>query len=177
MTTKVHIEKANLSHAEGIAKQANNPKICLHLRNTWPLPYLKEHAIEFINSIDESKGHYLRVIFFNDEIVGVIGLHNTNDTKDELEIGFWIGEDFWDKGITTEAIKLMVQFAFEELKLNRIYSFANVGNEASKYAQLKAGFTETGIINQECKPGEIRDQYTFEYLREDYFKNKLGNTI
>jgi|GEM_PF-814854 len=170
MMTSVKIEKANLSHAEGIAKQANNLKICLHLRRTWPLPYLKEHAIEFINTMDSSDSDHLKTIIYNNEVVGVIGLHKTNEIENEREIGFWIGEAFWGKGITTKAIKLMVKYAFDELKLNRIYSYANVGNEASKYAQINAGFTETGIVTQECKPSEIRDQYTFEYLKEDYFK-------
>jgi [ribosomal protein S5]-alanine N-acetyltransferase len=78
------------------------------------------------------------------------------------EIGYWIGVPYWKYGYATEAARRVIQFGFEELKLNRIYASCFVENRASAHVLKKVGMRYEGRLRQHFYKGN-------RYLDADYF--------
>ncbi len=78
----------------------------------------------------------------NGKAIGSIGFHRNDlaEEDDEYELGYWIGKPFWGQGIITEASCEMLRYAFENLKMNRIWCGYYEGNERSRRVQEKLGF-------------------------------------
>ena len=113
------------SDAISIAKYANNNNIANNLRNIFPHPYTVEDARSFINATknNEEKNQYIRAIVVNQEAAGVIGCFIKDDVHCKCcEIGYWLGEEFWGKGIMTEAVKRMCQEIFQSYDVVRIFA-------------------------------------------------------
>lgn len=101
------------------------------------------------------------VIEVDGKAVGSIGLvHIVLGHK--AEIGYWLGEEYWGRGIMTEAVKLLTKYAFEKLGLVRVYAKVFVWNEASQTVLKKAGFQFEGMHKKDVQnAGEFLDVYTF----------------
>ena len=110
-----------LSDAESIVPLANNEKIARNLRNTFPYPYTLDDAHLFISkSIHKNKRKLLnRAVVIDDLASGSISLLMQEDVSSKSgELGFWLGEPFWGKGIMTQAIKQVCENAFAESDVN-----------------------------------------------------------
>lgn len=90
----------------------------------------------------------------------------------KAEFGFFIGSDkLRSKGVGTATCKLLVKYAFDELKLNRVYMRMNSANIGSYKVALKAGFIEEGLLRKDAYyEGEFIDTHMMGILREDYLK-------
>lgn len=126
-----------------------------------PHPYTARHASDWIrkNISLQKKKRALEISFAIDiggEVVGGIGLSHIE--KHKAEVGYWLGEKYWERGITTEAVKLVVGFALRKLKLRRVYAGIFRGNKASVRVLEKAGFKFEGINRRNyLKGGKIVD--------------------
>jgi ribosomal-protein-serine acetyltransferase len=85
-------------------------------------------------------------IWYANEIVGVVGYHNIDWNHKTTSIGYWLGEWYQSKGIMTRACKAFVDYAFEEMKLNRVEIRCAVGNTKSQMIPRRLGFREEGRI-------------------------------
>ncbi|GAB4298438.1 MAG: GNAT family protein [Ignavibacteriaceae bacterium] len=83
-------------------------------------------------------------IYFNDELCGMIDLHNGNEIEKSVEIGYWLGEQFQGKGIVTEACKQIINLAFAELDVEIIYIKCAEGNLRSRHIPERLGFSISG---------------------------------
>ena len=81
-----------------------------------------------------------KVILYNNQIIGIINLINIR--KKSAEIGYFIGKDYWNKGIATEAIKQMVNFGFSKLELKKIYAYCDPKNISSQKVLIKNKFVK-----------------------------------
>lgn len=90
----------------------------------------------------------------------------------QAEIGYRINRNFLGKGIATEAVSMVVGFAFEELGLHRIMLRAFTVNDASRRVAEKVGFTKEGLIRKGLVVKVFTDHYIYGYLAEDYFNKK-----
>ena len=92
----------------------------------------------------------------NGNVVGGIGLNNIE--KHKAEIGYWLGKEYWDKGIMTEVVKLVTNFGFKRLKLRRIYAYIFIRNKASIRILKKNGYKCEGLLKKHhLKKGKFID--------------------
>ena len=107
-----------------------------------PYPYTKEDAVNFIRSSDRDFDSLRAIHFAIDykgyesgnnlqQFVGIIGLKNIDLVNKTTNLGYWIGEGYWGKGIATECVKLVIKYGFSELKLKEVSAYVYPENKGS----------------------------------------------
>ena len=155
--------------APAIAKYANNRKIWLNLRDHFPHPYHISDAEAFLAKVFEQKPITFFAIASEQEAIGSIGLMFGEDVhRYTAELGYWLAEPFWDKGIMTEVVSKFTDFAFEIFELNRIFAEPYTNNTASVRVLEKSGFILEGTLRGSVfKNGKILDQYLYAKIRDE----------
>ncbi|MEX5938151.1 GNAT family N-acetyltransferase [Mammaliicoccus sciuri] len=134
----------------------------------------KKDSQEFIKSalkqFSENDGFHCG-IWYNNKLVGVIGLHYINWLNEKTSIGYYIDETYQNLGIITECTKFLIAYCFEELKLNRIEIQTSTKNIKSQKIPQKLGFKQEGILRQNEKlNNKYSDSYVFSLLKSEYYK-------
>lgn len=140
-----------IEDAVSVAKYANNKKIADNLRDAFPYPYTLSNAKDYIGFCinTDSKKNILRAISINGIAVGSIGVFGKDDVyRKSAELGYWLAEDFWNKGIITRAIKQITDIAFNELDIVRIFAEPYFNNIGSRRVLEKSGFELEGILHK-----------------------------
>ncbi|MFN8206095.1 MAG: GNAT family N-acetyltransferase [Bacteroidales bacterium] len=156
--------------ASGLAELANNRNIADMLRDGFPHPYTLVDAVSWIHStIAVNNPPTLFAIMFEEKLAGGIGiLLKDNIYRKNVEIGYWIGETFWGKGIATEAVKLIVEYIFRNFNVVRIYAETFTSNKASSRVLEKNGFVCEGIFSKAVIKNEVLlDSATYALLRQE----------
>ena len=126
---------------ESLVKHANNPKIADNLTDLFPSPYNHEDGERFIQMTLKYDPRRVLAIEVVGKAAGAIGLHAQTDIhKKNMELGYWLAELHWGKGIMTEAIKKMVDYGFKTFQINRIFARPFGTNIGSQKVLEKAGF-------------------------------------
>ncbi len=165
----ITLRRLELDDATALSTLANNFNIWINLRDYFPHPYLLADAEYFIKKCRSAKPQDTFAITYKDEFVGTIGLMFKNDIyKYTAEVGYWLGEPFWGKGITTTALKLLIRHSFEDLQLKRLVAFTVEYNKASAKVLEKSGFVKEGILRKHSyKNKQFWDEYVFGLVNED----------
>jgi len=152
-----------------LVKYANNNKISKNLRDSFPNPYAEEDAQAWITAAINQNPEINFVIANSDELIGGIGLMLQPDVyRFSAEIGYWIAEPFWGKGIASLTLVALSKYAFEHFDLNRIFAGVFQGNRASMRVLEKSGFKLEGRLrNAVYKDNHFKDQLMYSILRED----------
>jgi [ribosomal protein S5]-alanine N-acetyltransferase len=130
------------------------------MTDRFPHPYTKEDAINFIQMASSGTPPNILAIEVEGKAAGGIGLHIQPDIyRKNAEMGYWLGEPFWGKGITTKAIIQMVDYGFHHWDINRIFARPFGTNKASQRVLVKAGFSLEGRFEKTLFKNE-------EYLDE-----------
>jgi len=158
----------SLNDAESLSFHANNIKIANYLRNGFPYPYTLKDAIGWLQGAQDNP-NLLLAICVDDEAVGGIGLiHQTNIYRKSAEIGYWLSEKHWNKGIMTDAISTLSKYAFSNLGIVRVYAGIFENNKASAQVLIKAGFELEAIHKQAIiKNDIIMDEHIYAILKAD----------
>lgn len=146
-----------------IATLADNKNVWDNLSDVMPSPYTLEDAKDFIQMTRAEKPKVTFGILYNDEFCGIIGLVLASGIyRRSAEIGYWIGEPYWGKGIATEAIRLITEYGFEQLDLVRIYSGVMAHNTASMRVLEKNGYEKEGVFKMSVfKNDQLMDEHRF----------------
>ena len=154
---------------DAMVHHANNPKIAAGLTDAFPYPYTKESGLLFLERVIAQEPAEVLAIEVDSEVVGNIGIHPQQDVNRlNAELGYFVGEEHWGKGIATEAIRLMVRYSFDHFKIERIFARPFGSNEASQRVLKKAGFVfEARIPGILIKNGRIEDELFFGIRRKD----------
>jgi len=154
---------------------ANNKKIFDNVRDFFPHPYTEKDAEDFIIFCQQEDPVRTFAILYKQDLVGVIGLVLQTDVyRKTAEIGYWIGEPFWNKGIATIAVNLIVDYAFNALNLIRLHTGVFDYNKASQRVLEKCGFTLEGIFKQSIlKNDKVLDEYRYARLNETSYKSQV----
>jgi ribosomal-protein-alanine N-acetyltransferase len=154
--------------APALAGYADNRRIWSNLRDQFPHPYRLEHARQFIRRAAESSPRTVFAIATEREAIGSIGLMLGKDVhRFTAELGYWLAEPYWGRGIATRAVQAMVRFAFEELGLRRVHAEPYAANRASARVLEKAGFLLEGRLRASVfKDGKLLDQLLYAIVRE-----------
>jgi RimJ/RimL family protein N-acetyltransferase len=152
--------------APSLAKYANNRKIWLNLRDAFPHPYGLKDAKAFISHARAAIPKTYFAIATQSEAIGSIGFTVGKDVhRYTAEMGYWLAESFWGKGIMTQAVKCVTAYAIHDLKLHRLYAEPYTTNPASARILEKAAFKREGILRASvCKDGKVLDQFLYSYV-------------
>jgi len=163
----IKLRKLKTSDKSVIAKQLNNKKIWDNLTNKIPFPYTERDAEIFLKFTERDKNHKAFAIEFNMEFCGIIGLIKQKDVYEKsAELGYWIGEPFWNKGIATKAIQLITDYGFKNLDIIRIYSSVFEYNIASMKVLEKNGYKKEGVFQKAIfKNNKIWDEHRYYKLK------------
>ena len=144
MEDKIEIRYQKVSDAEEFFKILNNPNFIYFSAK----PECLEDEIKFLEmseKIRKSKTQVNFSILYNRKLVGGCGIKIDGHRGYLGEIGYFIDEEFWDKGIATKAVGLMEQYAFKKLNLKRIEILMLLEHRASEKVAVKAGYIKEGI--------------------------------
>ena len=117
---------------KALLRHANNPKIAANLRDQFPHPYTRRDGIEFLEYAQTQEPECSFAIEYGDEAVGGVGFQMGRDiARIAAEMGYWLSEEFWGRGIATRAVTAMSDWAFDNYKLTRVFAMAFAHNAAS----------------------------------------------
>ncbi len=157
------------SDVDSLARYANNRKIWLNLRDAFPHPYTKHDAREFLRAARQRTPETTLAIAVDGEAVGSVGFVLHPDVERvSAEIGYWLAEPFWGRGITTEALAAVTTHAIAAHGLTRIYALPFARNAPSCRVLEKAGYVlEARLRKSAIKNGEITDQLQYAFIAGD----------
>jgi RimJ/RimL family protein N-acetyltransferase len=154
---------------ESLIHHANNRKIWLNVRDAFPHPYTMDDAVEWIKGANPPDSITNFAIVVDGAAVGGVGMILKEDIYSRsAEIGYWLGEEFWGRGIVTEAVRAIVDYAFENFDLCRLYAGVLEWNPASMRVLEKAGFQlEARLRKAVTKDNQTMDEFIYAIVRED----------
>ena len=169
------LKQVELSDAEDIFQTINSQRAYL---GKW-LPFVAvslaiENTVFFIDKmLNDTQDNYIFVIHYDGIFAGLIGFKANDKQNKRTEIGYWLSETYQKKGIVTQSVKSMCQFAFDELRMNRIQIRCAVGNEPSKKIPQKLGFVFEGIERdgELLTGGVFTDLEVYSKLKKDKLRN------
>ena len=164
------LERWDEKYIADVAEYANNPNIARNLRNAFPYPYTWEDAKEFVFSCmqNDERRQCARAIVVEGRAVGSIGVFLGSDVYEKsAELGYWLAEPFWGKGIMAEAVRRICGIVFDRYGIVRIFAEPFASNTGSRRVLEKAGFRLEGILEKSVfKCGKILDSCIYALLKE-----------
>ena len=151
-----------------VVKYANNRRVWINLRDVFPHPYTENNTREWIQSATHQNLETHFAIASAQEAIGGIGFRLQEDVhRRSAEIGYWLGEPFWGKGIATRALGGLTEYAFNHFDLVRLYGAVFEWNPASGRVLEKAGYQYEGRLRKNVtKDSKTRDQLMYAMVRE-----------
>jgi RimJ/RimL family protein N-acetyltransferase len=155
-----------ISDADALVVHADNERIWINLRDRFPHPYTRRAAREFLRAVREQAPETFFAIEVGGEAAGGIGFVLQSDVdRVSAEIGYWLGEPFWGRGIVTEALVAITSYAFAHHELTRLFAVPFASNAASCRVLEKAGYRLEGRLRRSAiKNGQIIDQFQYAYV-------------
>jgi len=154
------------SDLDSLVRHANNFKIWINLRDQFPHPYTAENANQWLKHVQEARPETHFAIEFEGEAVGGIGfILGTDIARCSAEIGYWLGESVWGRGLATAALTAVTRHAIETHGLARLFATPFTANVASRRVLVKAGYALEGtLIQSAIKNGTLVDQALYAYV-------------
>jgi [ribosomal protein S5]-alanine N-acetyltransferase len=164
--TRCLVRPFQIADAASVAACANDRRIWLQLRDLFPYPYTLADAEAYMargSAIDPPQS---LAIVVEGQAVGSVGLNLMTDVnRVSAEIGYWLGVEYWGRGICTEAVGLVAAWAFQAHRLLRLFAQPFADNLASRRVLEKAAFTLEGTMRRSAmKDGIVRDQVLYARL-------------
>jgi ribosomal-protein-alanine N-acetyltransferase len=152
---------------DSLVRHANNRKIWIQLRDRFPYPYTEAAARGFLAYVANSEPKTVWAIEVDGAAAGGIGIVPLSDVERvSAEIGYWLGEPFWNRGIVTEALRAVTAETLKEFDLLRLFALPFADNPGSIRVLEKAGYALEGRLRQSAiKDGRVRDQCLYAAYR------------
>jgi ribosomal-protein-alanine N-acetyltransferase len=153
---------------QSLVRNANSRRLWRNLRDAFPHPYTLADAEHWINIANPTTPIRNFAIVVDGAAVGGIGLVLKDDVfRRSAEIGYWLGEQFWGRGIVTEAVRAVTDYAFATFDLCRVYAGVFEWNLASTRVLEKAGYEfECRMKKSVTKDGQTIDELIYAMVRE-----------
>ncbi len=165
------LKKWEMSDAKDLANVISNKKVQDNLRDGLPYPYTEMDGRDYIASVLSSNENeiFAFAIAADNKVIGSIGVfRQENIHKWTAELGYYIAEEYWGRGIMTEAVKQICEYAFDKSDIIRIYAEPFAYNAASCRVLEKAGFHYEGTLRSNAvKNGKVTDMKMYSKLRTD----------
>lgn len=170
------LELISLSHADELYRLTDDNRKFL---NKW-LPWVKhtnsvKDTREYIKKclIHQKKKDGLNfIILYKNKIAGNIGIVEISKFRNQGEIGYWLAEEYNRKGLMTRSCKALIDYSFDELKLNRVIIKCETRNKASQRIPERLGFYKQGVLKRD---GFYNDKYVdhvqFSMYKREWIKD------
>jgi len=177
---KIILRPPRASDAESIYTYAKDREVSRYMTVRFPYPYKRKDAEGFIKRVakewqEKNQKNTIFVIehLGSKQVVGTIGLKKIDTYNKNAELGYWVAKKYWRQGIASEAVKLILDYGFNELNLKRVYAGVFHPNTASQKLLEKIGFKHEGTLRKSARRSEQWfDRLWFGLLKEEY---KLNN--
>ena len=160
---QISLRKFTNDDLDILVKYANNSKISDNLTDQFPHPYTKESGANFIQMVTSHSPTRVFAIEFDGSFCGAAGVHPQEDImRKNAELGYWIAEPYWGKGIATAAVLEIVEYGFQKFDVNRIFARPYGPNIGSRKVLEKAGFTLEATLKKTIyKNDELLDELIY----------------
>jgi RimJ/RimL family protein N-acetyltransferase len=156
------------SDAPSLSRHADNRRVWLNVRDRFPHPYTLADAEFWVSRAAAARPETQFAIEVNGEAAGGVGVFLQEDVERfSAEIGYWLGEAYWNRGIATAVVRGFTDYAFEAFDLCRIYANVFAWNPASGRVLEKAGYQLEGRLRKSAvKDGQVLDGLLYAAVRE-----------
>ena len=170
---RIRLRRLRISDVDDIVENINHKDIAKWTLNI-PHPYLKQDAINFILF---QRRRFRAGTFFvygielksTRKVIGLIGLSQTDRKNKKSMLGYWVGKKYWNNGIATEAVRIILNFGFQELKLNRISAKTFCDAKSSQRVLEKNGFKLEGVLRKSLfKRNRYHDENVYGLLKSEF---------
>ncbi len=150
-----------------LTRHANSPKVAAHLRDRFPHPYSVDDGRRFLEYVTSTDAECVAGIVVGSEVAGTIGVQFRTDVERcSAELGYWVGEEFWGRGVATAAVRGFTAWAMPHFGLTRVYAEVFAENPASCRVLEKAGFSYIGLLRKAAiKGGVYHDYRLYDFVR------------
>lgn len=167
----VELRTVEESDLQFLQTHANDPQIWA--ATGIPAPANAQQEQEFFENVVAGGDEIHLLVVADGEPVGMVGLHQLNKERGNVEVGYWIAPDHHGNGYATEATELLVTYAFEHRRLHKVSAEVYEFNDASMRVLEKLGFVEEGILRDELFVyGEYQDSHRFSVLEEEWREHR-----
>lgn len=168
-TAKVGFKLRPWSHSDidSLVEFADNQKVSQFMTDGFPHPYTKAAGEKFINMVLAHSPTHVFAIEVDGKASGGIGLHGQSDImRRNMEMGYWLAEPFWGKGIISAAVPIIVDYGFNTFDIERIFARPFGTNIGSQRVLEKNGFVlEAHFKGTIFKNGEFLDEMVYAIRR------------
>ena len=174
-TPRCEIRSYQKSDAASLALHANNRKIWLNLRDRFPHPFGEAEGAAYIADVLARSHPTSFAIAVDGAAVGGISLRvGTDIERLTAELGYWLGESFWGRGIVSDAVAAITDFGFRELRLARIFAVPFAHNTPSHRVLEKVGYEREGVLRAAAlKDGQVLDEYLYARINLDVSQDSM----
>jgi RimJ/RimL family protein N-acetyltransferase len=157
------------SDAPALAEHASNPKVWRNMSDSFPHPYVLSIAEHWVRRGHIEFGGDNWAIAFQDQAVGGCGIHREEGGfRCNAEIGYWIAEPYWGRGVGTQVARTLTEHAFDNPEVTRVFAPIHAYNPASIRVVEKAGFVREGVLRLSAiKAGQVIDRVLMARYRPD----------
>jgi len=157
-----------LEDKDSLVRHANNRKVWLNVRDIFPHPYTALDADRWLELAVSQNPETQFAIAIDGSAVGGIGALLKSDVyRQNAEIGYWLGEAFWGRGVATETVSAFTRWLFEHFPVQRIYAGVFAWNTASVRVLEKAAFVFEGRLRRSViKDGKVTDELVYSLLAD-----------
>jgi len=158
--TRCTVRSWRMEDVDAVVRHANNINVARQLRDRFPHPYTRANAIPFLKSAVANSDASNLAIEVDGAAAGAIGyVRGTDVERYSAEIGYWLGESYWRRGIASEALILVTDYVFSTLNLLRLFALPFADNPGSIRVLEKAGYVREATLQcSSVKYGKPRDQ-------------------
>ena len=158
--------------AASLTRHANNPNVARNLADVFPYPYTMDDARIWIGRHAGVEPPRVFAIVIDGDAVGGVGLEiGTDIHRRSAELGYWLAEPYWGRGIVTDAVRAVIRYGFATFDLEHIFAGLFERNVGSRRVLEKAGFTLEGRLRMHVtKNGETMNDLIFGITRADIEK-------
>lgn len=165
----VIIRNWKLSDAKNLSEALSNLNVQNNLRDGLPYPYTESDAINYITDMLAADGNntFAFAIQYQGIVVGSIGAFRQNNIHCKTaELGYYVSEIYWGKGIATQAVKMICDFIFKNTDIIRIFAEPFAHNAPSCKVLERAGFQYEGTLRSNAlKCGKVMDMKMYSIIR------------
>lgn len=153
--------------AESLARHANDIRIWNNVRDLFPHPYKRTDADAFIAMASGKSPVQDFAVVVDGEAAGCVGyVHGTDVERVSAEVGYWLGEPYWGRGIMSEAVNALAEHIFDTTGIRHLLAPVFGHNAASMRVLEKAGFRKAGILHDSAvKNGRLIDLHLYELTK------------
>ena len=163
------ITEWKIEYAKDLANALNNKKVLDNLRDGLPFPYTVKDAEDFISAMQNSNKNdiFSFAIVLENKCIGSIGVfRQSNIHLKTAELGYYLAEKYWGKGIMTQAVKEVCDYVFDNSDIIRIFAEPFTYNIASQRVLENNGFCCEGVLKSNAyKNGKVVDMKMYAKLK------------